>query len=135
MSAREAKKCRRELMRAAGDADLEGTRAALERMYGAGAHERLFADDMQWTPRVFAPLVDAAIVAKVNDATELCDEMVENIACLHEKFGVEHDTIESIRQVVELVDPDDSKEVAMGLVREQLGDTELLQHLRADEYL
>lgn len=122
-------------MRAASDNNLEDTRATLEQLYGAATHEELFDEKLQWSPRAFAPLVDAAIIAAVNEADDIRDEMVQNIECLHEKFGIERGTVESIKQVVSLVDPEDSKDVAMCLVGEQLDGTELMGHLKVNEFL
>ena len=135
MPHREAKTYRKSLMDAIDDDNLDATRVALEKLYGAESHERLFDVDMQWTPRSFAPIVDAAILASVNDFEGLRDEMTQNIQCLHEKFGVESSTVEAVKHVIESIDPEDSKDVAISLIQEQLGTTELAGYLKVNDYI
>ena len=133
--ARIAKELRKTLMAAAAAGDLEETRNALEKLYNPGAHMVIFDESVQWKPRVFAPCVDAAIIAAVKGAPSLRDELIENIDCLHQQFGIDRHTADSIKTAVSLVDVDDSADVVRALVEEQLRGTDLVQHLRIGKYL
>ena len=122
-------------MRACAASDLDEARVVLRQLYGKEQHEQLFEKELQCTPRTFAPLVDAAFLASLNDAIEVRDEMIENVRCLSATFGVCPATVEAVKETTELLDSDNTSDEALALVRKKLEGTELAGHLRLNEYV
>jgi hypothetical protein len=128
---------RRELMGHARSGDVDAVRQVLERLYDPA--DSPFAETGSWTASTFSPLVDAAFVAKASEHDILADELMTNVRCMADKFGVPVAAVDQVEACLGGLDvelgPRECARVVKAQIDASCADCDLADYLRFSKFL